>query len=361
MGDAAEQLQLQLCGMVARDVLEGLHVDDLFNCARSNALWEEAALPLLAQRLRFFALLQDRLDDPFTRSKFLEELHSRLAVAEKASKHPSFAIILCSERHYDLSSIASCFPKGVSVVQMDVQCPVTAQRCGIKERRDASVCVLVFYGSPGATFECEWSPYAACGMPAATAALFDQLKRTIPICGGEDVYRHRNTGMPARFALYITNAFNRGVMFRRQPSLFDVGVCILWTPRLRVYPGTAQSFSPAPAYWGAMSFGENVKAACLKYAGWSTVLQMWQHLDNVRASIDNINDVIVLFFQEEELKAPVVEAICRVFEGAALVMGTACSLALDANPFSFDLQPTGDVQVSFSLQTPVIVLVLAIR
>ncbi|KAH7938299.1 hypothetical protein HPB49_022281 [Dermacentor silvarum] len=278
MGDAAEQLQLLLSGMVARDVLEGLHVDDLFNCARYNALWEEAVLPLLATRLRFFALLQDRLEDPFTHSKFLEELHSRLAIAEKASKHPSFAMILCAEKHYEFRRI-------VLQSMMDVQCPVTAQRCGIKERRDASVCVLVFYGSPGATFECEWSPYAACGTPLAPAGLFDQLKRTIPLCGGEDVYRHRNTGLPARFALYITNAFDRAAMFRRQPSLFD----------------------------------------------------------------------------EDELKAPVVEAICAAFEGAALVMGTACSLALDANLCAFDIKPTGDVQISLCLQTPVVVLVLVIR
>lgn len=361
MGDAAKQLQLLLSGMVARDVLEGLHVDDLFNCARYNALWEEAVLPLLAARLRFFALLQDRLEDPFTHSKFLEELHSRLAIAKKASKHPSFAMILCAEKHYDLSSIASCFPNDVSVVQMDVQCPVTAQRCGIKERRDASVCVLVFYGSPGATFECEWSPYAACGTPLAPAGLFDQLKRTIPLCGGEDVYRHRNTGLPARFAVYITNAFDRAAMFRRQPSLFDVGLCILWTPRLRIYPGTTQVGSPAPAYWGAMSFGENVKAACVKYAGRTTVLQMWNDLDTVRASLDNISDVLVLFFQEDELKAAVVEAICAAFEGAALVMGTACSLALDANSCAFDIKPTRDVQISLCLQTPVVVLVLVIR
>ncbi|KAH6927643.1 hypothetical protein HPB50_006348 [Hyalomma asiaticum] len=302
MGHAPEGLPRLLSGMVVREMIEGLHVDDLFNCARSDALWEEVALSTLSRKLRFFALLQDRLDDPLAHGKFVEELRSRLAVAEKASKRPSFAIILCAEKHYDFGTIASCFPADITVVRVDVQCPVVAQRRGIKERLDASVCVLVFFDSPGAAFECEWSPYIECGVPAFTSTLFDMLKRSMPLCGGEDVHRHRNTGMPARFALYITSTFTSGVIFKRQPSMYDVGLCMLWTPRLRVYQGAVDDTHSAHAYWGAMTFGENVKAMCLKYAAWTTVQQLWRHLDTVRTSLGDISDALVLFFQDQELK-----------------------------------------------------------
>lgn len=361
MGTAAEGLPLTINGVPLQDILEGAHVTDLFNCARIDALWEEAVLPILGRKLRFFALVQDRSGDATDDSKYVEELQSRLAVAKKVAKHPSFAIILCADKHYDSSAIARCFLDDVNVVQMDVQSPVTVQRRGVKGRWDASVCVLVFFGTPGVAFECEWSPYVECGVPASTAALFDTLKRSMPFYGSEDVHRHRSTGLPARFALYITSAFTTGVMFKRSPSLYGVGACVLWTPRVRVYHRASRESLPAQAYWGALSFGENLKTTCLKYAGWTTVLQLWTHLGSVRESLGDISDVMVLFFQEGELKHSVVETISLAFNDAAYVVGTACSLDLDSNPFTFGLEADGDTQTAICVQTPVIVLLVAIR
>ncbi|KAL1445081.1 hypothetical protein MTO96_045218 [Rhipicephalus appendiculatus] len=202
---------------------------------------------------------------------------------------------------------------------MDVQSPVTAQRSGIKGRWDSTVCVLVFFGTPGVAFECEWSPYVECGVPASAAVLFDTLKRSMPLCGSEEVHRHRNTGLPARFALYITSAFTTGVMFKRQPSLYGVGASVLWTPRVRVYHGASRESLPAQAYWGVLSFGENLKTTCLKYAGWTTVYQLWQHLQSFRESLGDISDVAVLFFQEGELKPSVQQTVCLAFDDAAYV------------------------------------------
>ncbi|KAL1474252.1 hypothetical protein MTO96_038126 [Rhipicephalus appendiculatus] len=190
---------------------------------------------------------------------------------------------------------------------------------------------------------------------------FDTLKRSMPVCGSEEVHRHRNTGLPARFALYITSAFTTGVMFKRQPSLYGVGASVLWTPRIRVYHGASRESLPAQAYWGVLSFGENLKTTCLKYAGWTTVYQLWQHLQSFRESLGDISDVAVLFFQEGELKPSVQQTVCLAFDDAAYVVGTACSLDLDTNPFAFGLEPGGDTQTSICLQTPVIVLVVTIR
>ncbi|KAH7947535.1 hypothetical protein HPB52_012931 [Rhipicephalus sanguineus] len=267
MGTAAEGLPLTINGVPLQDILEGAHVTDLFNCARIDALWEEAVLPILGRKLRFFALVQDRSGDVTDDSKYVEELQSRLAVAKKVSKHPSFAIILCADKHYDSSAIARCFPDDVNVVQMDVQSPVTVQRYGVKGRWDASVCVLVFFGTPGVAFECEWSPYVECGVPASTAALFDTLKRSMPLCGSEEA---------------------------------------------------------------------SEKASATSATSWC-------------------------FFQEGELKHSVVETISLAFNDAAYVVGTACSLDLDSNQFTFGLEADGDTQTAICVQTPVIVLLVAIR
>ncbi|KAH8021177.1 hypothetical protein HPB51_012572 [Rhipicephalus microplus] len=177
----------------------------------------------------------------------------------------------------------------------------------------------------------------------------------------QEVHRHRNTGLPARFALYITSSFTTGVLFKRSPSLYGIGASVLWTPRLRVYHNVSGEGPPAHAFWGALAFGENMTTKCLKYAGWTTVYQLWKHLETFREGLGDISDVVVLFFQEGELKLSVIQTICLAFTEAAYVVGTSCSLDLDTNPFAFGLEPGGDTQTAICLQTPVIVLVAAIR
>ncbi|KAL1476043.1 hypothetical protein MTO96_036821 [Rhipicephalus appendiculatus] len=83
MGTAAEAEgpPLMFDGVPFQDILEEAHVTDLFNCARINALWEEAVLPFLGRKLRFFAILQDQLDGATDHSKVVEELRARLAIA----------------------------------------------------------------------------------------------------------------------------------------------------------------------------------------------------------------------------------------------------------------------------------------
>ncbi|XP_077486238.1 uncharacterized protein LOC144097382 [Amblyomma americanum] len=356
MGTVGEGLTRR--GLAEGDAVEAPDVDDLLNCARVPQ-WEEAALPLLSKGLRFFVLLQDKINDPESNTKFTEELRSRLRVAEKANKHPAFAIVFCADKNYEAHEVASCFPENISVVQIDVRHEVIAQSRGRKERRVSSLCLLVVFGSPDTQFECEWSPYASCGLPAAPVALYDQLKRTLLECGGEDEYRHRGTGFPARFAIYATTAFSRA-MFKRPPSLYNVTSCILWTSRLKVLRGTSQCNLPAPAYWGAMSFGQGVRATAAKYAGWTTVLQMWKHLDKVREAFGDVGGAAVLLFQEEELKAAVAKVVYSVFSEAAAVLGTACSLALDVNAISFDLEPTEEAWPSICIETSVVVVVLSV-
>ncbi|KAH6926372.1 hypothetical protein HPB50_017552 [Hyalomma asiaticum] len=360
------------CSTVVRAVLQRLPVEDLFLCARYDDLWERVAATLLCQKLSFFALLQD--DDvgkaPSDEGALVEELRWRLGLAEKVCRRPASAIVFsCCDRPYEARAVASCFPDGTSVAQVDVLCPVNFQRCGIQERRTTRLCVLVLFEKPDTEFQCEWlscvgghSVKNVHTEPSASrevASLQVNAKRRRCSCRSRKVtYRHPKTGQPASFALYASSAFNRRT-FRRPPSLYHVASCVLGTARVRVLKHSPGSRYGVPVCWGTTVFGGMVRATSIKYRGSTTDVQMSKHLSGIRTEFGNVTDALVLFFQEEVLNAPATEVIWSVFSDAAVVLGMATSsLALDVNRVAFNLEAISDTELSKCLETPVVVAVL---
>ncbi|XP_054927574.1 uncharacterized protein [Dermacentor andersoni] len=358
------------CSTVVRAVLQRLPVEDLFLCARYDDLWERVAATLLRRRLSFFTLLHEGdVGTACSDGAFIDELRWRLWLAEKACRRPASAIVFsCCEKTYEARAVASCFPDGASVAQVDVLCPIRFQRRGVLERRVARLCVLVLFERPGTEFQCEWLPCVgghsvegadtelAVSREAASLVI---ARRRRCHCGPKKVtYRHHRTGQPARFALYASSAFNRRT-FRRPPSLYHVASCVLGTTRIRVLKHSPGNRYGVPVCWGTAVFGSKTRAASVKYRGSATDFQVSRHLSGVRSEFGSVEDALVLFFQEELLNAPATEVIWSVFSDAAAVLGMAASsLALDVNRVAFNLEPVSDTELSKCLGTPVVVAVL---
>ncbi|XP_077486239.1 uncharacterized protein LOC144097384 [Amblyomma americanum] len=357
MGAAAEVAFR--CGPVVNQILLCLPVEDLLSCARFDALWEEATLPLLAKRLRFFALLEDKNDISHVSEPFAGELQNRLRVSRRAWRHPAVAIVLCSDKHFDTGCLASCFPDDTSVVRIDVSGPTWMLYRGLEETRAARLCVLVLFESLGAEFETEWSPFVSCRRPETRAVLFNRLARRIDPSTYKVTFHHPRTNEPARFAFYATSAFTVRA-FINSPRMDYMASCVLWTPCLRVLNPPCRSRSLPHAFWGAVTFGENVRAASAKYKGFTTVFQMTEHLEIVRSGFGNLDNALVLVFQEDHLNKLVMKAIRDVFAGAAAILGTACSVGLDESSYVFVFEVGEDIETSDTLETPVIVTVLNI-
>ncbi|XP_054922741.1 uncharacterized protein [Dermacentor andersoni] len=354
MGTAAEAALL--CSTVAREILLCLSVEDLFNCARYDPLWEELALPLLSKRLRFFLLCEDKIDPPFVSKTFTTELRSRLRIAERASRSPALAIAFCSGTRYDTSSLSSSFPDEVSVVRIDVRCPIWVQQHGLEERQAACLCLLVLYEVPGAIIECEWSPFVACRRPAAKAALFNRLRRTMrPDCF-EPTYHHPTENCPVRFALYATSAFSKTV-FKNSQRMDRMASCVLWTSCLRVLSPPSRSRFLPHAYWGAMIFGESVRATTVKFRERTALPRMYEHLEDLRCAFGDLEGALVLVLQENDLSTFVMEAVCNIFAGATAIVGTSCGLSLDENVF-VATEPHEASGASMCLKSPVVVALL---
>ncbi|KAL1471058.1 hypothetical protein MTO96_040135 [Rhipicephalus appendiculatus] len=175
MGAAAEAAFR--CWPVLHAVSRCLSVEDLFSFARCDALWEEVTLPLLSRRLRFFALFQEQFGSRLLSQAFAEELEFRLGVAQKAERYPVLAMVFCSYKQYDASSLASRFLDQTTVVQVHVEEPVCFTRRGDTRRRSACLCVLVLFQCPGVELECERAPCAACRKAAAPTASIVGVKR----------------------------------------------------------------------------------------------------------------------------------------------------------------------------------------
>lgn len=361
------------CSTVVRAVLQRLPAEDLFLCARYDELWERVAATLLGRRLSFFALLQDGDVGRATSEEreLVQELRWRLGLAERACRRPASAIVFsCCDKSYEARAVASCFPDGTSVAQVDVLCPVHFQKRGVKERLAARLCVLVLFDRPGTEFQSEWLPCVgghlvedveAASTASRDVASLDSVKRRRCHCGPRKVtYRHLRTGQAARFALYASSVFNRRT-FRRPPSLYHVPSCVLGTTRVRVLKHSAGSCYGVPICWGTTLFGGKTKAASVKYRGSATDVQVSRHLSGVRREFGSVRDALVLFFQEDALNAPATEVIWSVFGNAAAVLGMAASsLALDVNRVAFNLDPVSDAESSKRLETPVVVAVLRI-
>ncbi|KAH6927640.1 hypothetical protein HPB50_006345 [Hyalomma asiaticum] len=328
MGAAAEAALL--CTTVVREILQCMSVEDLFNCARYDPLWEEMALPLLSKRLRFFILCEDNIESPFVSKELTTELRFRLRVAERASRSPALGITFCSAKQYDASSLSSCFPSETSVVRIDVRCPIWAQQHGLGDCRAACLCVLVLFDVPGAIFESEWSPFPT--------------------------YEHPTKESPVRFALYATSAFSKTV-FKNSHRMDRMASCVLWTSRLRVLKPPSRSRFLPHAYWGAMIFGEKVRATTVKFRERTSLLQMSEHLDDVRSEFGDVEGALVLVLQENDLDTSVMQAVCSVFTGATAVVGTSCGLCLDENLF-VTTEPDVAPEACAILKSAVVVAVL---
>ncbi|KAL3225516.1 hypothetical protein MRX96_049211 [Rhipicephalus microplus] len=371
MGAAAEAALR--CSTVVRAVLQRLPVEDLFLCARYDDLWEHVATTLLRRKLSFFALLQDGNVGMATSEErqLVAELRWRLGLVERACRRPASAILFsCCDESYEARAVASCFPDGTSVAQVDVLCPVHFQRRGIQERRAARLCVLVLFERPGTEYQCEWLPCVgdhlvedagAASTASRDVASLVSVKRRRCTCGPRKVtYRHLRTGQPTRFALYASSVFNRRT-FLRPPSLYHVPTCVLGTTRVRVLKHSTGSRCGVPICWGTALFGSKTKATSVKYRGSATDVQVSRHLSGVRREFGSVRDSLVLLFQEDALNAPATEVIWSVFRNAATVLGMAVnSLALDVNHVAFHLDPVSDAESSKCLETPVVVAVLRI-
>lgn len=353
MGAAAEAALL--CTTVVREIILCLSVEDLFNFARYDPLWEELALPLLSKRLRFFLLCEDKIESPFVSKELTDELRFRLRVAERASRRPALGIAFCSGKRYDVSALSSCFPPEVSVVRIDVRSPIWVQHAH-EECRAGCLGVLVLFDVPGAIFECEWSPFVACRQPAAKAALFNRLRRTLrPDCL-KPVYQHPTEDSPARFALYATSAFSKTV-FKNSQRMDRMASCVMWTSCLRVLSPPSRSRFLPHAYWGAMIFGDKVRATTVKFRERTSLLRMFEHLEEVRCEFGALQNALVLVMQENDLDTSVMQAVCSVFTGAAAIVGTSCGLSLDENMF-VATEPSEESETSEKLTSTLVVALL---
>lgn len=141
--------------------------------------------------------------------------------------------------------------------------------------------------------------------------------------------------------------------------MYHVASCVLGTTRVRVLKHSPGNRYGVPVCWGATVFGGKTRATSVKYRGSATDVQVSKHLSGVRSEFGDVEDALVLFFQEEVLNAPATEVIWSVFSDAAAVLGMAASsLALDVNRVAFNLEPVGDNELSKRLETPVVVAVL---
>ncbi|XP_077523925.1 uncharacterized protein LOC144135028 [Amblyomma americanum] len=359
MGTAAEAAFR--CLPVVRAVLERLPVEDLFSCARYAELWELVAVEQLSEKLSFFVRLQDDFGHASSDRALVEELRWRLCLAHKARREPASAIIFCSDKQYEAMSLASCFPDDTSVVQVFVPSPVSLQRRGVQKRRAAGLCLLVlFERRPGTELVSECLPGAPC-LPrddkSAFVAEFPNARRRRYRFTGKVTYRHRETGQPARFALYASSAFSPAT-FRRPPSLYHVASSVLWTTGLKVLKHPPVDERGPPECWGTMLFGEKARATSIKYRASATDLQLRDHLNRVQRSFGDVDNALVLFFQEETVNIPTAEAIWTAFIGAPVVLGTAVdSLALDVNLVPFNLETREENASTHFLEKPVVVAV----
>lgn len=354
MGAAAEAALL--CTTVVREIIVCLSVEDLFSFARYDPLWEELALPLLSKRLRFFLLCEDQLESPIVSKELTAELRFRLRIAERASRRPALAIAFCSGKRYDVSALSSCFPSEVSVVCIDVRSPIWVQPRH-EECRAACLGVLVLFDALGAIFECEWSPFVACRQPAAKAALFNGIRRRLrPDCFEQSMYQHATEDSPARFALYATSAFSKTV-FKNSHRIDRIASCVMWTPCLRVLNPPSRSRFLPHAYWGTMIFGEKVRASSVKFRERTSLLRMFEHLEEVRCGFGDLQNALVLVMQETDLNMAVIQAVCSVFNSAAAIVGTSCGLSLDENTFVAP-EPSQESEAEESLTSTVVVALL---
>ncbi|KAH7946767.1 hypothetical protein HPB52_004184 [Rhipicephalus sanguineus] len=367
MGAAAEAAFR--CWTVLRAVSRCLSVEDLFSFARCDTLWEEVTLPLLSRRLRFFALFQEQFGSRSLSQAFAEELEFRLRLAQKAERHPVLAMVFCSYKQYDASSLASRFPDQTSVVQVYVEEPMCFTRRGDTRCRSASLCVLVLFRYPGVELECERAPCAACRKAAApTASIVGVKRKHQRRCANRAsvTFRHRGTGYPARLAFYASSAFNKAT-FRSPPILNHVASCMLWTNRLKVLRPVTGEPTGRPLLWGSILYGDVVRACSLKYPAKTTIRQMAKHLEGARDEFGNVEEALVLFFQEGKIDVSVCEVIRTVFRGAAVILGAVNSLALDVGPFYRSTEPEDTVGLCWTVEcvghidTPVIVTLLGIR
>ncbi|XP_054922690.1 uncharacterized protein [Dermacentor andersoni] len=349
------------CWTVLRAVSRCLSVEDLFSFARFDALWEEVTLPLLRKRLRFFVLFQEQFGSRSLSQAFAEELEFRLHLAQKANRNPVLGIILCSHKQYVADTVACRFPDQATVVQVHVEEPVCFTHRGDARRRSACLCVLVLFPWPGTAVECERAPCAACQKAAAPTTSIVGVKRKHEYrCANRVTIRHRGTGYPARLALYASSAFNK-TTFRSPPILNHVASCMLWTNRLSVLRPITGGPTVRPILWGFTLFGDVIRATSLKYPASTTTHQMATHLESARNEFGDVEDALVLFFQEDKVELSVSEVVRTVFRGAAVILGAVSSLTLDVGPFYRSTEPGEKVGPSSQIETPVIVTLLSIR
>lgn len=359
MGAAAEAAFC--CWTVLRAVSRCLSVEDLFSFARYDALWEEVTLPLLRKRLRFFVLFQEQFGSRSLSQAFAEELEFRLHLAQKANRKPALGIVLCSYKQYDADCVASRFPDQTTVVQVHVEEPVCFTRRGNARQRSARLCVLVLFPWPGSAIEFERAPCEACRKAAApTASIVGVKRKHQHRCASKVTFRHKGTGYPARLALYASSAVNK-TTFRSPPILNHVASCMLWTSRLRVLRSTMGGATGRPILWGFILFGDVIRATSLKYPASTTTSQMAKHLESAKQEFGDVEEALVLFFQEDKMELSVSEVVRTVFRGAAVILGAVSSLALDVGPFFRSTEPEENVGPSSHIETPVIVTLLGIR
>lgn len=349
------------CWTVLRAVCQCLSAEDLFSFARCDALWEEVAVPLLRRKLRFFVLFQEQFGSRSLSQSFTEELDFRLNLAQKAQRIPVLGIVFCSYKQYDADCLASRFPEQTTVVQIHVEQPLCFTRCEDARSRSAYLSVLVLFQSPGIELDCERVPCATCRKAAAPTASIVGVKRKLQHrCANRVTFRHRGTGYPARLALYASSAFNN-TTFRSPSILNHVPSCMLWTDRLRVLSPKIGGPTGRPQLWGSIFYGDAIRASSLKYPASTTIRQMAKHLEGTRNQFENVEEALVLLFQEDKMDVYVFELVRTIFQGAAVVLGVVSSLALDVGPFHRRTEPEEHcAKYSSHIQTPVIVTILSL-
>lgn len=253
------------------------------------------------------------------------------------------------------------------VVQVHVEEPVCFTHRGDTRCHSACLCVLVLFRCPGLELECERAPCANCRKAVVPTPSVVSVKRKHHLrCASRVTFRHRGTGYPAQLAFYASSAFNKET-FRSPPILNHVASCMLWTNCIRVLRPVTNIPMGRPLLWGFTMYGDVIRARSLKYPAMTAMRQMSKHLEGARNEFGNVNEALVLFFQEVKMDASVREVVRTVFRGAAAILGMVNSLALDVGPFYRSTEPEDIVGLCRTIgcaehiKTPVIVILLGIR